>query len=87
MRVARLARGDDPRFMWQLRGFATGIGALFLRAFERGERVYLAMLARGYDGRMPAAWRAGAAGAGQWVTAAVVPVPALVIAAAAVVLR
>jgi len=87
MRVARLARGDDPRFLWQLRGFATGIGALFLRAFERGERVYLAMLARGYDGRMPTVWRVGAAGAGQWVTAAVVPVPALVIAAAAVVLR
>ena len=62
MRVARLSRGDDPRFLWQLRGFAAGVGALFLRAFERGERVYLAMLSRGYDGRMPAVWQsAGAA--------------------------
>ncbi|MGH3663935.1 MAG: CbiQ family ECF transporter T component, partial [Micromonosporaceae bacterium] len=29
-------------------------GALFVRAFERGERVYLAMVSRGYTGRMPA---------------------------------
>ena len=67
MRIARISRGDDPRFLWQVRGFAAGIGALFLRAFERGERVYLAMVSRGYAGRMPAAWReAGAATAGQW---------------------
>ena len=26
---------------------------MFLRTYGRGERVYLAMLARGYDGRMP----------------------------------
>lgn len=88
MRVARMSRGDDPRFLWQLRGFAAGLGALFLRAFERGERVYLAMVSRGYDGRMPPAWRAvGGAGPGQWVTAAVLPVPALVTAVAAVALR
>lgn len=53
MRIARISRGDDPRFLWQVRGFAAGIGSLFLRAFERGERVYLAMLSRGYTGRMP----------------------------------
>ncbi|MFG3710316.1 cobalt ECF transporter T component CbiQ [Micromonospora sp. NPDC047730] len=87
MRVARVSRGDDPRFLWQLRGFAAGIGALFLRAFERGERVYLAMLSRGYAGRMPAVWQgAGAATAGQWLVAATVPVLAATIAATAVVL-
>ncbi|MGK5674965.1 cobalt ECF transporter T component CbiQ [Micromonospora sp. URMC 106] len=87
MRVARVSRGDDPRFLWQLRGFAAGVGALFLRAFERGERVYLAMLSRGYAGRMPAVWQgAGAATAGQWLAAATVPVLAASIAAAAVVL-
>ncbi|MFG3708537.1 cobalt ECF transporter T component CbiQ [Micromonospora sp. NPDC047670] len=87
MRVARVSRGDDPRFLWQLRGFAAGVGALFLRAFERGERVYLAMLSRGYAGRMPAVWQgAGAATAGQWLAAAIVPVLAATIAAAAVVL-
>jgi cobalt/nickel transport system permease protein len=32
-------------------GLLTGsIGILFLRAFERGERVHSAMLARGWDG-------------------------------------
>ena len=61
MRIARISRGDDPRFLWQLKGFAAGVGALFLRAFERGERVYLAMVSRGYAGRMPAAWRADGA--------------------------
>ncbi|MCG5464960.1 cobalt ECF transporter T component CbiQ [Micromonospora sp. NPDC053740] len=87
MRVARISRGDDPRFLWQLRGFAAGVGALFLRAFERGERVYLAMLSRGYTGRMPAVWQGeGAASAGQWLVAATVPVLAASIAATAVVL-
>ena len=60
MRIARLSRGYDPRFLWQVKAFAVGVGALFLRAFERGERVYLAMLSRGYTGRLP---RAGATGA------------------------
>ncbi|MGW1057435.1 cobalt ECF transporter T component CbiQ [Micromonospora rubida] len=88
MRVARVSRGDDPRFLWQLRGFAAGIGALFLRAFERGERVYLAMVSRGYSGRMPAVWQgAGAATAGQWLVGAVVPLVAATIAGAAVVLQ
>lgn len=87
MRVARVSRGDDPRFLWQLRGFAAGIGALFLRAFERGERVYLAMLSRGYSGRMPAVWQgAGAATAGQWLVGATVGALATAIAAIAVVL-
>jgi cobalt/nickel transport system permease protein len=88
MRVARLSRGDDPRFLWQVRGFAAGIGALFLRAFERGERVYLAMVSRGYDGRMPAVWAAtNTATAGHWLRAAAVPGVAAVTAVTAVVLR
>ncbi|HZN72423.1 MAG TPA: cobalt ECF transporter T component CbiQ [Micromonosporaceae bacterium] len=85
MRIARLSRGDDPRFLWQLRGLASGLGALFLRAFERGERVYLAMLSRGYTGRTPAALSAdGAATTGQWAAASVVPVAAVALAIAAV---
>ncbi|MDG4792848.1 cobalt ECF transporter T component CbiQ [Micromonospora sp. WMMD1082] len=86
MRVARISRGDDPRFVWQLRGFAAGIGALFLRAFERGERVYLAMLSRGYAGRMPVWQGAGAATTGQWLIAATVPMLAGTVAATAAVL-
>ena len=85
MRIARLSRGDDPRFLWQLRGFAAGIGVLFLRAFERGERVYLAMVSRGYHGRLPDAWQVtGTATGGQWAAAATVPVAAAAIAVAAV---
>ncbi|MFC7548022.1 cobalt ECF transporter T component CbiQ [Plantactinospora sp. GCM10030261] len=88
MRVARISRGDDPRFLWQLRGFAAGVGALFLRAFERGERVYLAMVSRGYTGRMPAVWRsAGAATVEQWAVGATVPVIAAGIAVGALLLQ
>ena len=32
---------------------ARSAGALFIRSYERGERVHLAMLSRGYTGRMP----------------------------------
>lgn len=52
-RVARLARGHDPRWLWQARAVAAGAGATFVRSFERGERVHLAMLARGYDPSVP----------------------------------
>jgi cobalt/nickel transport system permease protein len=87
MRIARISRGDDPRFLWQLKGFAAGIGALFLRAFERGERVYLAMVSRGYTGRMPEVWRAdGAATAGQWAGGFVVVAAGAVVAVAATVI-
>jgi cobalt/nickel transport system permease protein len=54
MRLARVQRGDDPRWLWQARGTGRAAGALVVRTFERGERVHAAMLARGYDGRMPA---------------------------------
>jgi cobalt/nickel transport system permease protein len=88
MRIARISRGDDPRFLWQIRGYAAGVGALFLRAFERGERVYLAMLSRGYPGSMPAAWLAdGAATRAEWAAAAVVPALAVAVAAVAIVSR
>lgn len=85
LRIARISRSDDPRFLWQLRGFAAGIGTLFLRSYERGERVYLAMISRGYAGRLPAAWRGeGAATPGQWSAAAAVAVPMAVMATVAV---
>jgi cobalt/nickel transport system permease protein len=86
MRVARISRGDDPRFLWQLRGFAAGIGALFLRAYERGERVWLAMRARGWQGRMPVTWHAArAATARQWSAAVSLPAVAAMVAVVAAV--
>jgi energy-coupling factor transporter transmembrane protein EcfT len=32
---------------------ANSAGALFIRSYERGERVHLAMISRGYTGHMP----------------------------------
>ena len=40
MRMARIARGDSPRALHQAGAIANGVGALFLRSYERGERVY-----------------------------------------------
>jgi len=54
MRRAMTARGHDPRWLWQVGPIAASAGALFVRSYERGERVHLAMLARGFTGTMPA---------------------------------
>ncbi|SNT65599.1 cobalt/nickel transport system permease protein [Asanoa hainanensis] len=83
MRVARLSRGYDPRFLWQVKAFAVGVGALFIRSYERGERVYLAMVARGYSGRLPRPEGTGATTA-DWVRSATLPIAAGVIALVAV---
>lgn len=53
MRTARISRGHNPRFLWQAGAVARGIGTLFIRGYERGERVHLAMLSRGWTGIMP----------------------------------
>lgn len=53
MRTARIARGHDPRVLWQAGATARGIGTLFVRSYERGERVHLAMLSRGFTGVLP----------------------------------
>lgn len=53
MRTAMTARGHDPRWLWQARPIASSAGALFVRSYERGERVHAAMVARGFSGTMP----------------------------------
>lgn len=53
MRDAMTARAHDPRWLWQARPIASSAGALFVRSYERGERVHLAMLARGFTGAVP----------------------------------
>lgn len=54
MRIARMSRGDDPRWLWQVGALTRGLGALFVRSYERGERVQVAMASRGWTGSMPA---------------------------------
>ncbi len=53
MVTAMRSRGCDPRSPRHWPVLARSLGALFIRSYERGERVHLAMLARGYDGNLP----------------------------------
>ena len=84
MRMARISRGDSPRTLHQAGAIAKGVGALFLRAYERGERVYLAMLSRGFDGHVPqlvlGPGGAATATTRQWVLALVPAAAAVVVA-------
>jgi cobalt/nickel transport system permease protein len=82
MRVAMKARGYEPRWLWQAKPMAAASGALFVRSYERGERIYAAMVARGYDGTMPPLDDRASAG---WPTALLLPAVALVIATIALV--
>ena len=53
MMVSMRSRGMDPRSPRSWPTLARTLGALFIRSYERGERVHLAMLSRGYTGRLP----------------------------------
>jgi cobalt/nickel transport system permease protein len=53
MKIARESRGFTARNPRHWPVLARSAGALFIRSYERGERVHLAMLSRGYTGRMP----------------------------------
>lgn len=48
MLLALRSRGCDPRSPRHWPTLARALGALFVRSYERGERVHLAMLSRGY---------------------------------------
>ena len=50
MKQARDSRNFGGRRLWQLRTVGNMIGTLFIRSYERGERVYAAMMARGFNG-------------------------------------
>ena len=53
MKVARESRGFQATGIKHWRILATAASALFIRSYERGERVHLAMLSRGFDGNVP----------------------------------
>lgn len=82
MRIARESRGYQGGRAGHLKAVAGGVGALFVRSFERGERVHLAMQSRGYNGRMPLLSDSGAAQA-QWLEGLAISLAAVVIAVTA----
>ncbi len=53
MLTAMRSRGCDPRSPRHWPTLGRSLGALFIRSYERGERVHLAMLSRGYTGTIP----------------------------------
>jgi cobalt/nickel transport system permease protein len=53
LRLALAARAYKPRTALQAAALGRAATSLFLRSHARGERVHLAMRARGYNGRMP----------------------------------
>lgn len=75
MKVARESRGFSATGIKHWKVLANSAGALFIRSYERGERVHLAMLSRGYNGTIidlnkPAVLRR------DWLIAMVLPVTA-----------
>ncbi|MEU7741878.1 cobalt ECF transporter T component CbiQ [Nonomuraea sp. NPDC049158] len=78
MRVARESRGFEARNFRHIPVIARSAGALFIRSYERGERVHLAMLSRGYSGRMPMMDEISGS-VGQWATALALPGMALAV--------
>jgi cobalt/nickel transport system permease protein len=83
MRLSRVLRGDDPRWLWQGRIVARTAGTLMVRSFERGERVHVAMLARGYEGQMPRIDLAPASRPLPWALALIAPAAAIAVLLAA----
>ena len=53
LRRAAAARGYRPQWLGQALLIGRLIGQLFMRSYERAERVYGAMVLRGYRGEMP----------------------------------
>ncbi|MGJ7417595.1 cobalt ECF transporter T component CbiQ [Streptomyces cinereoruber] len=78
MSVARRSRGFEARGVRHWGVLAKSAGALFIRSYERGERVHLAMVSRGYTGTIPVLDEVAATRA-QWAYAAALPLAALLI--------
>jgi cobalt/nickel transport system permease protein len=78
MAVARASRGFEATGVRQWPVLATAAGALFIRSYERGERVHLAMIARGYQGDLPKTEKINNS-AKYWAIGLAVPFIALII--------
>ncbi|HEY8346222.1 MAG TPA: cobalt ECF transporter T component CbiQ [Symbiobacteriaceae bacterium] len=77
MNISRASRGYRPsRAFWNRQTLATSaqtLGMLLLRAYDRSERIYWAMLSRGYSVRRPPAARP-LSGRERWAVAGAVAV-------------
>lgn len=51
-RAASVPGAKRPGTVWQARVVGNMVGALFIRSYERSERVYMAMQSRGYTGHI-----------------------------------
>ncbi|NUK04231.1 cobalt ECF transporter T component CbiQ [Streptomyces lunaelactis] len=78
MSIARRSRGFEASGVRHWGVLAKSAGALFIRSYERGERVHLAMVSRGYTGTMPVIDEVTASRA-QWTYAAALPLTALAV--------
>ena len=77
MKIARESRGFDATGVKHWKVIATSAAALFIRSYERGERVHLAMLSRGFDGELPHT-EAKSVGTRAWLIALTIPTLALI---------
>jgi len=75
--VARESRGFIATGIKHWKVLATAAAALFIRSYERGERVHLAMLSRGFDGALPSL-DSHSVTSREWLTALSVPGLALI---------
>jgi len=82
MKVARESRGFAATGLRAWPVLSKSLGALFLRSYERGERVHLAMRSRGFNGTMPVLRRRATTGR-QWATALALPAAAGTVALSA----
>ena len=78
MKIARESRGFEATGMKSWKVLATAAGALFIRSYERGERVHLSMLSRGYAGVLPQEYQHKIKGS-TWFTAMIYPLVAALI--------
>lgn len=72
-RAARCAQGEQPAgggLLWRGRVAGGLVGNLMLRSFERSERIYNAMLARGFTGELKTFGRPAVAGEDIYLLAA-----------------
>jgi len=52
MQQARDSRNFGGKRLHQMKTIGNMVGTLFIRSYERGERIYAAMLSRGFDGKV-----------------------------------